>query len=273
MNLQAYLDRVGFEGAPRPDLDTLARLHRGHLLHIPYENLDVLLGARLDFDPARIFDKLVTRCRGGWCYEMNGLLAWALEEIGFKVTRLAGAVWRERIGESVVGNHLVLLVDLDTRYVADVGFGDGLFEPVPLRAGEIAQRGFVSRLERIDGGWWRYHNHQHGGAPSFDFRETPADADVLAERCRYLQTDAGSPFTQNSVIQRHAPDGVEVMRNSIRLSVRPSGVDVRFIFSAADYVRELRETFGVDVPEAAKAWPLAERRGREMLAQDASAQP
>src|SRR5215813_3262011 len=58
MELNAYFDRIGFEGAPRPDLDTLTRIHRGHLNAIPYENLDVLFRARLDFDIERIFDKL-----------------------------------------------------------------------------------------------------------------------------------------------------------------------------------------------------------------------
>jgi N-hydroxyarylamine O-acetyltransferase len=267
MRLQAYLDRIGFKGAPRPDLATLRALHGLHLLAIPYENLDVLMGVDLDFDQARIFDKLVARRRGGWCYEMNGLLAWALEEIGFNVTRLAGAVVRDRMGDAMIGNHLVLLVDLDRRYVADVGFGDGLFEPVPLRAGEIVQRRFVSRLEKVDAAWWRYHNHQYGGAPAFDFTAAPADADLLAARCRFLQTDPGSPFTQNAVIQRHVRDGVEILRNSIRLSVRPEGAARRLLQDADEFAGELRDVFGLNVPNAASIWPLAEARGREMLAQ------
>jgi N-hydroxyarylamine O-acetyltransferase len=266
MQLAAYLERIGFRGAPGSDLTTLRELHRRHLLSIAYENLDVLLGAPLDLDPGRIFDKLVTRRRGGWCYEMNGLFGWALTEIGFKVTRLAGAVVRDRLGDAMIGNHLVLLVELDRLYVADVGFGDGLFEPVPLREGEIKQRGFVSRFARADGGWWRYHNHQHGGAPAFDFTAQAADESVLAERCRILQSDPASPFTQNAVVQRHVREGIEVLRNSLRFSVRPDGVERRVLKSAEDYVRELRDVFDVDLPEAARLWPLAEARGRAMLA-------
>src|SRR5262245_18666189 len=99
MDLQAYFARIGFTVEARVDLDTLTRLHRRHLECISYENFDVLLRRPLDLDPARIFNKLVMKRRGGWCYEMNGLFAWALEEIGFKVTRLAGAVLRERFGD------------------------------------------------------------------------------------------------------------------------------------------------------------------------------
>ena len=52
MDLQAYLDRIGFEGTPRRDLATLRALHSRHLLAIPYENLDVQLGRPLTRDPA-----------------------------------------------------------------------------------------------------------------------------------------------------------------------------------------------------------------------------
>jgi len=268
MQLQAYLDRIGFAGTPRPDLDTLKRVHRGHLTQIPFENLDVVLGRRLDFDPARIFAKLVTRRRGGWCYEMNGLLAWALEVIGFDLTRLAGAVRRADLGDAFIGNHLVLLVHLERDYVADVGFGDGLIEPVPLAEGAIEQAGFASRLERIEGGWWRYHNHQHGGAPSYDFRTEPGDPAVLEERCAFLQTSAESPFTQNVVLQRRCPDRIEVMRNAVRLTVRPDGVARRLVADADEFERELRTTFGVEEPEARTLWPLAEMRTRAMLAEE-----
>ena len=135
MDLDAYLERIGYEGEPRIDLDTLRAIHRAHLLAIPYETLDVSLGRGASRDPDVIFDKLVTRRRGGWCYEMCGLLGMALDEIGFDVTPLAGGVERVVRGDSAVGNHLVLLVTLDEPYLCDVGFGDGLLEPIELRAG------------------------------------------------------------------------------------------------------------------------------------------
>ena len=83
MDLDAYLARIGYAGTPRVDLETLGAIHRAHLLAIPYENLDVQLGRPGDVSLRHAFDKLVTARRGGWCYEMNGLLGWALNEIGF----------------------------------------------------------------------------------------------------------------------------------------------------------------------------------------------
>src|SRR5260370_5373273 len=98
--LSAYLQRIGYDRPVRTDLETLIGLHRAHLLNITYENLDIHLGRRLSLDPAAIFDKLVTGRRGGWCYEMNGLLAWALREIGFEMTLLAGTLGRPAQGRT-----------------------------------------------------------------------------------------------------------------------------------------------------------------------------
>jgi len=268
LQLSAYLARVGFVGEPAVDLDTLRRLHRGHLQNIPYENLGVLLGETLDFDNARIFDKLVHQRRGGWCYEMNGLFAWALETIGFEVTRLAGCVIRDRIGDDYIGNHLLLRVDLDRPYLADVGFGDGLFEPVPLAEHEVSQNGFVSRLAKIEGGWWRFHNHQHCGAPSFDFRDEPADPPRLAAMCAFLQTSEQSPFTQNVVLQRRFPDRVEIIRNAMHMTAYPNRLQRRLMTSADELVRQISEVFGIEIPAGRALWPLAEARAKIMLAEN-----
>src|SRR6185503_3263469 len=137
MELQAYLDRIGHSGPVRPDLATLKALHRAHLKAISYENLDVQLGRRVTTDPADAYAKIVERGRGGWCYEMNGLFGWALDQVGFSVMRMAGAANRELLGDLLIGNHLVLLVDLgaEGRWIADVGFGDGSIDPYPLQTG------------------------------------------------------------------------------------------------------------------------------------------
>src|SRR4051812_23247177 len=130
MNLQAYLARIGYQGDLSPTAETLRGIQRAHLLAIPYENLDVHLGRPLTLEPAVAYDKIVGQGRGGWCYEMNGLLGWALEEIGFSVTRLAGANRRGPGGSRVPGPHLVLRVDLDGEtWIVDAGYGDGPIEP------------------------------------------------------------------------------------------------------------------------------------------------
>jgi N-hydroxyarylamine O-acetyltransferase len=260
VKLERYLARIGFEGTPRADLDTLRHLHRAHLETIPYENLDVQLGRGVSLELPSVYAKLVEGRRGGWCYEMCGLFGWALAEIGFCVTRVAGAAARALFGDFALGNHLVLLVELDRPYLADVGFGDGLVEPVPIEAGPIRQRFLEFRMESLDDGWWRLHNHPHGSAPSFDFRPEPAPPELLQEKCLWLQTHPLSPFVQNAVCQRHFPDRLELLRGKLLRTVRAEGASERELSSAGEYVDTLARVFALDVPEAASLWPRIEAR-------------
>ncbi len=196
---------------------------------------------------------------------MNGLLAWALEEIGFKVTRMAGGVMGVVRGDEVIGNHLVLRVDLDRPYFADVGFGDGLIEPILLAAGAVRQRHLSFSMEELAPGWWRFHNDPRGGAPSFDFELKPADTRLLDERCHWLQSSAESPFVQNAVVQRHMPDGRLAMMRGKTLKFVAEETTTRQIASAQDYVATLKDTFALELPEAAQLWTKIEARHRELF--------
>ena len=271
MDLAAYFDRIGFTAEARPDLETLRALHRAHLLSIPYENLDVQLGRPLTIDPEAAFDKLVTRRSGGWCYEMNGLLGAALDEIGFKVTRMAGAVMREVRGDAAIGNHLVLRVDLGEPWIADVGLGDGTLEPYRLRAGPMESGGYSFRLEALDDRWWRFRNHQFGGAPSFDVAIEPTPLSVLAEKCHELQTAPESMFRMNLICQRFKGDGVilQLLGRNLR-TLRPGTKQDRVLASADELVSVLAGDFGLDVPEVASLWPRIRARHEEVLAAQAA---
>ena len=267
MDLAAYFERIGYAGPARPDLATLTALHRAHLQAVPYENLDVQLGRRVTTDPAAAYDKIVGRGRGGWCYEMNGVFAAALAQIGFKVTRMAGAANRELLGDIVIGNHLVLLVEIDGEpWIADVGFGDGCQEPFPLRAGELTVSGYAFRLETIDERWWRFHNHEFGGAKSFDFAVEPADPVLLAGRCDWLQYAPESQFVLNLVVQRFRGDTILQLRGRTLRTVAPAGVETRLLESAEELVAVLADDFGLDVPEAARLWPRVVARHEEVVA-------
>src|SRR5438874_1301375 len=83
MDLQAYLQRINYRGEQTPTAATLRELHRAHLLTVPFENLDIHLGRPILLDQAALFEKIVSRRRGGFCYELNGLFALLLRELGF----------------------------------------------------------------------------------------------------------------------------------------------------------------------------------------------
>ena len=273
MDLAAYFDRIGFTGEARPDLATLRAVHRAHLQAIPYDSLDVQLGRSLTIDPAAAYDKIVGRRRGGWCYEMNGLMGWALSEIGFSVTRMAGAAMRAERGDSTIGNHLVLRIDLPGEpnpWIADVGFGDGMLDPFALRPADLEAEGHRFRLEAMDAGWWRFHNHEFGGAKSFDFTLAPADPALLAEKCAWLQSAPDSPFVMNVICQRWRGDEVLQLLGRTYRQIRPGVRGERVIASADEMIAVLRDDFTLDVPEAEALWPGIVARHEQVLAEAAA---
>lgn len=252
MDLDAYFQRIGYRDTPAVDLQTLVALHRCQALNVAYENLDVFLGIPVSQDPQAIFNKIVHSGRGGWCYELNGLLGWALENIGFEVTRLVGAVRREELGDKVIGNHLVLRVELDTPWLVDTGIGDGLIDPVPLQAGTYAQGYRQFRLERRDDGFWRLHNRPGAFPASFDFLDTPADEALLAATCEWLQSDPDSPFRRHLVVQRMRASGGCMVRGLTEVD-HNDGSTVQFASEGA-LLERLEALIGALPPQAESLW-------------------
>jgi N-hydroxyarylamine O-acetyltransferase len=265
MDCSAYLDCIGFVGRPAPDLATLRRLQRCHLQQIAYENLDVQLGKRVTLGSQEAFAKLVGSSRGGWCYEMNGLFAWALESIGFRVMPMTGAGLRAQIGPTAIGNHLVLSVQLDEPYLVDVGFGDGPSEPLPIRQGTFRQGWRTLRLEALGEGWWRFHNYAGALARSFDFQHRPADWTLLAAQSDRLQTSPQSQFVQNAICVRHLEDGFVALVGRVLKKIEKDATTRRVLSSADEYVETLADTFGIVLPEAAELWPTVTRRHESLF--------
>jgi N-hydroxyarylamine O-acetyltransferase len=257
LELSAYLHRIRYDGSVRPDLATLRAIHRAHQYAIPFENLDVLLRCPIILDLEANYDKIVCRRRGGWCYELNGVMGWALKEIGFEVMRMSAGVMRVRAGDAELGNHLCLLVCLDQRYLVDVGFGGSLVEPLPLRASEREDPPYRLGLSELDDGYWRFAEiaHGDGDAFSFDFRVAPADEALLARKCQFLQTDPTSPFIQNLVVQRRTADTHLSLRGRVLAAIHATRVDKKLLNSADELVATLRDSFDLDTPEAATLWP------------------
>ena len=268
MELTAYLDRIAFRGNPRPELPTLGALLRAHALSVPFENLDVQLGRPLGTDPAEAYEKIVLGRRGGWCYEQNGLFGWALETIGFEVTRVAAAVMRAERGAVSEANHLALLVRVpgsDATWLADVGFGGSLLEPIPLEEADHAQTPFRLGLRRLTDGWWQFWEDAGDGEFSYDFRPERASEDALARKCAFLQTDPDSGFVQNLVAQIRAPEEHTTLRGRVLSRWGPAGQTTSVLASPDELLEVLADIFGLDEPAIADCWPQIVARHAQLF--------
>lgn len=127
-----HLDRIGARWPDPPDANALRELHRRHVEAVPFENLSIHLGEPVVLTEDALVDKILRRGRGGFCYELNGLFAAFLQALGYEVTLLAASVFRDDGTLSPAFDHLALLVDLDERYLVDVGFGTHADYPLRL---------------------------------------------------------------------------------------------------------------------------------------------
>ena len=270
MNIGDYLNRIQYHGPTEPTLETLTGLHQAYLLNVTYENLDIHLGRTLPLDERATFEKIVTRRRGGWCYEMNGLFAWGLRQLGFSVTLLASAVNRAAQGDKAERNHLISLVQLDRPYLVDVGFGNGFLRPLPLEPGPYQQDFLDYRLD-FDGQRWQFTNHAYGGA-GYDFTLDPRQIADFAERCHYLQTSPESGFVRVVVCHRFLPGRLISLRGLVLRTVTEGGAYDETIEDEAAYRQVLNERFDLFLPDAeqSKLWEICYRKHQEFLQQQNS---
>lgn len=210
------------------------------------------LRVRRPFDLESVFTKIVDEERGGWCFEMNGLFAAVLRELGFDVDLVAGAVNREKNGDAAPMNHVALLVHLDQTYLADVGFGNGMLAPAPLREGPFHDGRFEFRLSKR-GEWWRFHNHRHNGQ-TYDFTEEPRRYEAFEHTARLLATTAESPFVQNLVVSKLTEDGMVMLTNAALAIHGATEMLERSAPNAGELEAILREHFGLRIDSIEPLW-------------------
>lgn len=132
--MNEYSERIGIIRPDTADADVLRLMHRAHQMTVPFENLSIHLGEPISLAEDDLIGKIVTRRRGGFCYELNGAFALLLEALGFKVTRVAARVYGGgRLGPPF--DHLALVVrpaDGSGPWLADVGFGSHSIYPLLL---------------------------------------------------------------------------------------------------------------------------------------------
>lgn len=247
MDLKAYLERINYRGSLAPTAETLRQLQVTHLQAVPFENLSIHTGEPIVLDDRALFDKIVRRRRGGFCYELNGLFAALLRELGFDVTMLSAAVMGPEGKFGPDFDHMALMVTLQERWLVDVGFGDSFLEPLLLdyRDAQMQQQ----RSYRIDAeaGHLILRQYKGNGDWGTEFRFTlrPYQYTDYAAMCHYHQTSPESHFTQRRVCSRATPEG-RVTLSEMRLITTSNGErHEQELEDEAAYAEALRNHFGI----------------------------
>lgn len=267
LDLNGYFDRINYRGAAEPNLDVLQDLVTGHTRTIPFENLDPLMGVPVDdLSPESLTDKLIRRSRGGYCYEQNGLMGYALAEIGFRVRRLAARVVWMLPPDAPVGaqTHTALAVTFPGSggtYLVDVGFGgQTLTSPIRLETGSVQQTTHEPYRfqDRRDGlvlqaqvrGEWQ---------PLYEFTTRTRPGIDLRVGSWYVSTHPSSPFVRSLTVARITDDArMNLAGRNLTIHRADASEKIR-LEDAAAVVDALRDRFGINVADVAERSVLEER--------------
>lgn len=249
MDAAAYLQRINYRGPLTPSAETLRQLHLAHLLAVPFENLSIHWREPIVLDDEALFEKIVRRRRGGFCYELNGLFAALLRALGFKVTMLSAEVANANGEFGAPFDHMTLLVTLEDRWLADVGFGDSFREPLLLdeRAPQIQDEHAFQIDEAKERLIVLRRTAHDGWQPQYRFNLNPYQYADYAEMCRYHQTSPQSHFTQKRICSRATSDGRISLSDLRLITTRGRARDAMELEDETQYEKILKEQFGIVV--------------------------
>jgi N-hydroxyarylamine O-acetyltransferase len=247
LDAEAYLDRINYRGSRAPNAETLRKIHVAHLLTVPFENLSIHYGEPIVLEEEALFDKVVRRRRGGFCYELNGLFAALLRTLGFKVAILSAGVMNAAGEVSPEFDHMTLLVQLEEGRLADVGFGDSFSEPLLLeQCAEQVQGEHAFRLDSQGGRFTVMRRDSQGSwNGQYRFGLEPYTFANFAARCHYHQTAPESHFKQGRICTRVTSDG-RITLSERRLIVTAAGHrQERELSNETECAEALCEHFGI----------------------------
>lgn len=202
MNQTVYLRRINYTGELSPTLEILNALQRTHLLHVPFENLDIHMNRPIELDISKFFEKIVVKRRGGFCYELNGLFFELLRSLGFAVRRISARVYDENEGFGEEFDHMVILTEIEhSSYLTDVGFGEFAFHPLKMEINTTQHDECGNfMIEKHDENYFLVSKKEgHFWRPQYLFTTTGRNLHEYRKMCEFHQTSPRSHFTQNKM--------------------------------------------------------------------------
>jgi N-hydroxyarylamine O-acetyltransferase len=251
VDLAAYAARIGFTGELRPSVECLRGLHLAHATHVPFENIEVLMGRPVRLDLASLWKKLVVDRRGGYCFEQNTLFAAVLEQVGFPVRRLAARV---RMGANRVSprTHMLLAVEADGRqWLCDVGFGgEALLCPVAWLPGETAaQFAWKYRLMEEAPGYVLQMWRPEGWLDLYGFNMEEQYAVDYEVANHYTATHPDSFFRKQLMVHIPGPEVRVTLFGRRVIERRPEVASEVLLADDAAVLETLAARFGMHFPE------------------------
>jgi N-hydroxyarylamine O-acetyltransferase len=247
-DVESYLARVGLSAPPSADVEGMRRLHAAQFYSIPFENFDIQLGRSIQLDLPSLQQKLVLQARGGYCFELNGLMLHALRAFGFKVRPILARV---HLQDPPTGlTHQVNAVEIEGQtWIQDVGFGaGGLRGPLLLSDGASQQGPGVSfrHIRQEPWGWVMQSRVGRVWKNSASFELGHFIEADLEVGNHYTSTSPNTHFTQIRVASLPLASGRISLRDCTRTSILDGKTTTEQIKSASAYLALLKSDLGIE---------------------------
>lgn len=247
VQLSEYFQRIGYKGSRELTFETLQAVQAAQAYYIPFETFDISMGRPIVLTFDHLFEKLVKQKRGGYCYEVNALLHFALQSLGFTISlclaRLMGADGNI-LPASV---HMVVIVELEERWLVDVGWGRGFVHPFSLATSAEQHE---HRIEP-DGDGYNFFSKEKK-LHRFNLDKHPLD--FFEARNLYHQTSPNSLFAKELACSLPTPQGFEMIRGSVYTKKIDQEKTERKIETDDDYRLLLRNSFGLQLNVKRPVW-------------------
>ncbi|HEX8095844.1 arylamine N-acetyltransferase family protein [Jatrophihabitans sp.] len=246
----SYLHRLGVPDPGEPSVEALFALHRAHVERIAYEVVDIQLGRWTSVQAHHAVRRIVGG-RGGYCVQLNTAFSVLLSALGYQVTRHAAGVQASAglpAANADIAPHMALSVQLDgDRWLVDVGLGDGLYEPLPVRLGPYQQGPFSYRLSRskTEPGGLRLDHDVRGSLAGIDVRMTPARQQQFLRWHHYLVSSAESRLVRAFTVMHRNADSIDALTGCLLRRVDSTGRTVRELGSRDEWVQALADIFTI----------------------------
>jgi N-hydroxyarylamine O-acetyltransferase len=249
VNTDAYLSRLGlYRRDVSVDVDGLKRLQREHLLHVPFENLDIARQRPIVLDTDRFYQKIVEEGRGGFCYELNGLFNALLRELGFRTRLISARVFTREGDFGPEFDHMAIIVTIgEAEYLADVGFGDFTAEPLRFETDiEQHDREGVFVLKQGDDGYFEVAK-KTDGVLTPEYRLTPQERDLaeFAAMCDFQQYSSDSHFRKGKVCSLLTSNGRKTLTDKRFVVTSGGGKTETVVDSDDEFDETLMREFGI----------------------------
>ncbi|MDX2362364.1 MAG: arylamine N-acetyltransferase [Crocinitomicaceae bacterium] len=244
-----YLNRIKLDECTA-DLAGLMKLQEHHTENIPFENLDIVVGRTIALNHDHLFEKVVMKKRGGYCFELNVLYAELLRSLGFFPKPVLGRVWLSNPKGTPPRNHLANLVELEGRtYVTDVGFG-GLITRFPLDINVSSpvndNDGIVRVIPFTDGQFMIQRQTEKGWENQYSFDTVEISEEDIDISNYYMSTHPNSHLIHHKIVGRNTKDGrIGLFNNKLSTRKGIKVVNKRRVEFGNDWLETIKHEFSV----------------------------